>query len=295
MNSKFFVLIYLSLFFVQTLCVPHYTFCQRGVRDDLLPIHINSSDILEVWYQEAPVFEAVYGNLFAYINGYHVSIGFKDLTTGINYTAEYDAYSQVANASIAHVITRPDGKRDLQWENWGRICFMDFINYTYWNHNMTKVAVINGAQFNKLSDWLPIYNTTFPFYQLWTVADKYPFGTEYIKSSDCFDFAIAVLHFLYYNCSAHFIVPEIKRDLLVLTSKPPRTVDFSEGTESRERIIDFYASFDLKGSMAIPTIVKFAIYIALEEKYVHVNGTYHLVELVSPYAAIHYINEELPH
>jgi len=80
----------------------------------------------------------------------------------------------------------------------------------------------------------------------------------------------------------------------VLTSKPPRIVDFSEGTESRERIIDFYASFDLKGSTAIPAIVKFAIYLALEEKYVHVNGTYYLAELISPYATIHYVNEELP-
>jgi len=294
MSTKFLVfLVFLTLYFIQIVCVPHYIFCTRGVPIENLPLHIDPGDTVDIWYQEAPVFEAVYGNLFAYINGYHVSIGLRDLTTLRNYTIEYDAYSQVANASVAHVITRPDGKRDLVWLNWGRICVMEFINDTYWNHNITKVTTINGTQFNKLMNWLPIYNTTYPFYQLWTVTDKFPFGTEYIRSSDCFDFAFGVLNFLYHNCSAKFIVPSVKRDMLVITSKAPKIVDFSEGTESRERIIDFYQSFDLKGSTALPDIVKFAIYLALEEKYMHVNGTYYLLEMVSPYVEIHYFSEDL--
>ena len=114
----------------------------------------------------------------------------KNRTTGINYTVEYDAMSEVPNATFPFIMTYPNGSEYLKWYNGGGICVSQGVNDTYYNHKRTFVSVINGTIFNQFINWLPQDNKTYNHYETWCVFNKWNGADSraFINSSTCVDF-----------------------------------------------------------------------------------------------------------
>ena len=54
--------------------MPHYVFCAQGL-DSIEEARASPSDVLDIYYVQAPAFEAVYGDLFKSVGGYHTALG----------------------------------------------------------------------------------------------------------------------------------------------------------------------------------------------------------------------------
>ena len=113
-------------------------------------------------------------------------------TSGQNYTAEYDAIYEVANATLPFIRYYPNGSQYLEWKNEGGICFMQGMDTDYYNHNMTLMATISGHIFNQLMEWMPSDNATWPTYELFYVWDEFRHD-KYIQSSTCVEFTWRLL------------------------------------------------------------------------------------------------------
>ncbi|KAN0003462.1 hypothetical protein ACTFIZ_009621 [Dictyostelium cf. discoideum] len=255
----------------------------------------NEDDEIEVYYMQAPVFEAVFGNFFGKLGGYHSAIGFYDLTTGLNYTAEYDAIFEVGNGTLPNIIN-VDGKDELLWCNAGILCTVPYINETYWDKNIystaskTYMGTINGTQLNQYIEWMQQYNISNPVYQTWDVWNNY--GQDlFVPSTTCDDFTQASIEHLgsigiNYNCSTVF-----KRDYINLFTEKPQPIDF---TEHYDDIFKFYeAVLDIKeGSIA--QIIERILSIVGLKKYIYVQGEYYLLELNYPFMNAKYDYITLP-
>ncbi|EGC31548.1 hypothetical protein DICPUDRAFT_50132 [Dictyostelium purpureum] len=248
----------------------------------------DEDDVIDVYYLQAPIFEGMFGNFFGRLGGYHSAVGFYDITTGQNYTAEYDAYYEVGNGTLPNIID-VNGTKEILWCNAGILCSIPFVNETYWDPkyfstaSKTFMATINGTQLNQYIEWMESYNTTNPIYQTWDVWNNY--GKDlYVPSTTCDDFTAASFDFLYtagarYNCSTVF-----KRDYVNLFSEKPEPVVF---TEHRDEIIRFYESLmDRSGS--ILDIIERIIGIVGLNKYLYYQGDYYLLKLNWPFMGVKY-------
>eukprot|EP01132_Coremiostelium_polycephalum_P002854 gene2854-3546_t len=275
--------------------------CKQKVRNEDCPTvprpfdTVDDDDVIDVYYLQAPLFEGMFGDLFGKLGGYHSAVGFYDRTTGINYTAEYDAYFEVANGTFPNVLNT-NGSKELLWCNAGILCTFPYINETYWDPahfstaSKTYMATINGALFNKFNSWMVNYNETFPIYQTWTIWDQ--FGkNNFLQSTTCDDFTSAAFDFLHtvgvnYNCSTIF-----KRDFLNLYSEKPVPVDWETEQDS---IMKFYEVFDFKTGGSIMQLIKKLFSVIGLKKYIYVNGDYYRLSLNYPFIDLRYAYVQLP-
>ena len=78
-----------------------------------------------------------------------------NLSSGRNFTVEYDAMSEVLNATVPIVSKSPNGTVELTWYNGGGICVSEKLNQTYYSQGFQHVTTTNGTVFNQFLDWLP--------------------------------------------------------------------------------------------------------------------------------------------
>jgi len=128
------------LLVVHLVCGLHFTFCPKGI-DTFI---VDDSHSFDVWFLEAPLFEAVFGRLLGKENLLHNAIGLHNTNTGESWTIEYDAENEVFNATFPYVVTNDNGTRSLSWLNGGGVCITHGINQTFWIHNNTNMATISG-------------------------------------------------------------------------------------------------------------------------------------------------------
>jgi hypothetical protein len=93
--------------------VPVFIFCQHGV--NVSEAYAQPTDKLQFFYMQAPAFEGFFGNLGKIFNAYHTAFGVINLSTGQNYTIEYDAVNEVLNATLPVITKNPDGSTNLTW------------------------------------------------------------------------------------------------------------------------------------------------------------------------------------
>ncbi|KYR01906.1 hypothetical protein DLAC_01410 [Tieghemostelium lacteum] len=269
--------------------------CQQKIQREDCPIipypftSVDDNDQIEVWYLQAPIFEGMFGNFFGKLKGFHSAVGFYDLTTGLNYTAEYDAYYEVANGTVPNIVNI-NGTKEILWCNAGILCSIPFINETYWDPaifstaSKTYMTTINGAQLNKFSEWMQEYNISNPNYQTWDIWNK--FGESlWMSSNTCDDFAANAFQYLFeigatYDCSIVF-----KRDYLNIYSQQPTLVDYESNKDS---IIKFYEAFDIRKGESYFQIIEDIISIIGLEKYIYYQDNYYLLQLNYPFLDLKY-------
>eukprot|EP01133_Synstelium_polycarpum_P010878 gene10878-12674_t len=256
---------------------------------------INELNVLDVYYLQAPIFEGVYGDLFGELGGYHAAIGFYDITSGLNYTAEYDAFFEVANGTFPNIIEN-NGTKDILWCNKGILCSFPAINNTYWDPKFfssaskTYMTTINGTVFNNFNQWMVGYNDTNPNYQTFDLWNN--FGESlFIQSNTCDDFAVAGFDYLasqgaFFDCDIVF-----KRDYINLYTEKPIPVDYE--TE-KDHIIKYYSAFNIHKGESILEIIENLFSIVGLKKYVYIQGNYYQLNMNFPFVDIRYEYAPLP-
>jgi len=251
---------------------------------------------LQVWYLEAPVFEGYFGPLFGYLDMFHSAFGILDLTTGINYTVEYDAMQEVPNATFPFVFTYPNGSEYLQWFNGGGICVSQGVNDTYYNHKKTLISVINGTQFNSFINWLPSDNNTYNHYETWCVYNKWD-GTDskaFIASSTCVDFNWRGFGKLYelgakFNYDTH-----PRRDFINLYAGGIKEVNYWDPLWNT-KIIKFYKDLYVYSAKSISEMILWLIEDIFDDKFVYSGGKYYLLDPFHyPFLGVEYRYDPLP-
>ncbi|EGG24057.1 hypothetical protein DFA_06195 [Cavenderia fasciculata] len=273
---------------------------QRVVREDCPTVpapfdNVNSNDVIEVYYLQAPIFEGLYGDFGGKLGGYHSALGFYDLTTGINYTAEYDAYYEVANGTFPNIMNI-NGTDEVVWCNAGILCAFPWINATYWDSkhfstaSRTYMTTINGSVFNQFIPWSISYNNSNPIYQTWDVWNSY--GQDlYVPSNTCDDFAVAAFNFLYSRGSTYDCNIVLKRDYINLFSEKPVPVDYEE---NKDEIIRFYQAFNVQKGESFLTILENLLSIVGLPKFIYIQEQYLQLSLNFPFADLKYDFAPLP-
>jgi len=267
----------------------HFTFCVGGIEAPT----VTPTDEIQVWYYEAPVFEGEYGNLFTTVDAYHTGFGFIDLTTKLNYTFEYDAYSEVLNATIPFVINGTNGTKELLWMNKGAVCVIPSVNISYWDHKRTLLTLITGQQFNQFSMWTKAYNESNPVYELWTVWDIYPNNSLEYAALDCTSFNWAGFDYLH-RIGAEFNLTDgypSHTYVALYSNPPPAMVDMSNETIYND-VIAFYSEFE--NFTTISDILTLLAELADRPKYLYYGGAYYKLFLSFPYFYITYFPTPYP-
>eukprot|EP00761_Pharyngomonas_kirbyi_P005272 gb/GECH01005277.1/.p1 GENE.gb/GECH01005277.1/~~gb/GECH01005277.1/.p1 ORF type:complete len:312 (+),score=74.69 gb/GECH01005277.1/:1-936(+) len=269
----------------QQFCKAKYPFCKGGA-----PIHkVNEDDVLDVTYLEAPVFEELVGPITGLFKMLHTGIGFHDRNTGEEFTLEYDAKFEVANATFPFVI----GKK-LKWCNAGAYCSYRYIKKDYWTFNQTLVAHINGQQFNNLVDWVTSINRTssYAHYELWDVYDlphwKNPPDNEkhhLISALHCASGAFKILGKLK-AFGAKMLVNALHRDYIVLYADDLKEVNQNDPS-TRSELLNYYKDFNIIGK-TFHEIVHLIEKFLLHEKFIYSNGKYYKMTMRWPFFGFHY-------
>lgn len=264
----------------------------------------NDTDVIDVYYDEAPVFERKEGDKLGELHLYHGAVGFRDRTNGLNFSSQFDAFYEVGNATFPHVvIDNTTNQTTIIWCNKGVVCWNDFINETYYNQTLfpsaqtTLVGTVNGTIMNKLIDWLPRKNKSDDVYETWIVQSAN--GEVYFNSSTCVDYVWDVFGKLTeLGADLNTSLSLRRNNINLFVKRPPEAVNSSD-PEVWADILKFY---QLVGDIKLPyernvfaalihlleQIVEYLPEIEEATKYVYVNHTYYKVELEFPFISITY-------
>jgi len=204
------------------------------------------TDEIEVRYLVAPLLYCSYKDALAGIGGYHAGIAFTNKNTSWSFTLNFDAYPDLNHAIVPDIIRYPNGSKDLNWKNFGKVYVYQGINATYWHSVNKVVGSMNGAQLNDfLNHYLVSANDSFPYYNMWRVYDK-PGGKIILDNYACFNFV--------WNCFLEVqkyggtIIPNLHLNQsfgATYTKKIPQKQDYNDNHQ-RQGIIKFYEAVEGK-------------------------------------------------
>jgi len=243
----------------------------------------NPGDQINIFYLIAPLMECDYGNDFTYVGAYHGGLGLYNINSGFSITLNYDATPNFIQALIPNI-----SNGELYWDNQGAVFIYQGINETFWNSNFELLATINGTTYNNLMKWTGSYNTSFPWYNIWSVYKHFP-GTPLFPSDDCFTFVWNTINFL--KGQGVSVVPsQAKVSLLAFYSDTaPVKVDYTNITIKKD-ILAFYSSMVSKlDSLGVIGFIEVMIELALwENYYFHDGNDYYQVSLKFPWVGTIY-------
>lgn len=264
-------------------CIAKYPFCKGGSELS----HVPQDDTLDVVYLEAPVFKELFGPITGLFKMLHTGIGFYSRKTGQEFTIEYDAKFEVANATFPFVI----GKT-LKWCNAGAFCSYPFVNEDYWSFNQTAIGSINGKQFNALLDWVQSVNTTneYSHYELWDVYSSHwknppeNQDSHLINSLTCASGAFRLLGKL--KGLGAQLVSSLHRDYIVLYARNLEEINQEDPSE-RTALLEYYSDFQVIGKK-FREIVHMLEHFLVHDKFIYANGKYYKMNMRWPFFGFHY-------
>lgn len=287
-------------------------FCQERLAADACHGHppfptFKDSDNVDIYYMEAPVFELEFGNELGDLHLYHGAVGFMDTTNNQNYSVEFDAFYEVANATFPWIVEPEDGNgdTDLIWCNKGVICWNNNINFTYYDPilypsaQVTKVGSANGTTMNKFVDWIPHANNTYMDYQTFRLQSAPGNSTPFFDSQTCVDFVWEAFQRLS-DLGAEFnrtVQPKRDNINLYTQNMPLSPVNHSDPVVWND-IVEFYRNFQFNSSGSTLDIVVQLLErlpgLIFDHHYLYINQSYYQVDLSYPYLGIEYDVTELP-
>jgi len=239
-----------------------------------------------------------YDNVFTFLNGYHSGIGFRNLNSGYSMTVNFDAVPSFTGSVIPEVSYQASGEPELLWSDYGGVLIYTGINMTFWAYGSEEVANITGSNFNSLLSWFVTYNSSNPYYNVWSVHTQYPlqpWDRTWIASHDCFAFVWEAYGYLT-TLGVHFKVKSGRQSVMALLSPTePIKMDMNNPIE-KLYVISFYRyllyQIEVYGPTAILTIVSELLY--EERMIIRVDGEYYMVKPWSPFFDTYYVNEPYP-
>jgi len=259
-----------------------------------IPLDVNTlpdahpDDQINVFYLVAPLMECQYGNDLALISAYHGGLGLLNTNTGFAITLNYDAIPNFEYALLP-LVNQTDNT--LVWSNQGAVFVYSGINETFWYTNIELVANINGNMYNNYMKWIKSFNTTYPWYDLWTSLNDWPGDFYPPLSHDCFSFVWQTFAQLE-TLGAKIIPSEAPIGLLTFfTNSPPIKVDMTNPT-NQLNVFKFYKDMREKiDEYSILGLVIVMVDLIIEPHYYyHVGEDYYEVKLTSPYVDTIYDN-----
>ncbi len=245
--------------------------------------------------------QGFFGNLFKYLGIFHTAFGVVNLSSGRNFTVEYDAMNEVGNATVPVISKNPDGTLNLTWYDGGGICVQEVLNTTYYNAGFQYLTTVNGSLFNRFLEWTVGDNVTHSEYQLANAIPAWhepwdPRGnmTTFINSSTCYDFNWRGMAFLHSNGAVLDYSEPMKHDFIATVSAAPREVDYSD-PYWREQINTYYNALQVHMHDSPAQWLIFLEDLFLGNKFLHANQRYYLLEpMYRPYLVSKYLPFDLP-
>jgi len=254
-------------------------------------------DVIEVRYLVAPLLYCSYLDMLGPLGGFHSGIGFVNKNTSYSFTLNYDAYPALSNALIPDIIVYPNGTKDLNWQNYGKIFVYEGINNTYWHSMNVPVGSLSGAQLkNFLSYFLVTTNKTFPYYNLWRVYDQRN-GKIVLDNYSCFNFVWDC--FLEIQKFGGYLKPGIHLNQsfgAAYSKKLPEKVDYND-IVTRQEIINFYELVEGK----INELGLAGFFIELLEIlvdgvfFVRDSNDYYKIDVYYPFVSLVYVDIPIPY
>ncbi|EAL67558.1 hypothetical protein DDB_G0279757 [Dictyostelium discoideum AX4] len=207
---------------------------------------IRDQDVYELYYVQAPLLYATYGNLLEKINAYHSGIVLYNKNNGPNITIDYYAIpSFEATLFPKSIIKDSQGNYNITWDTHGLIEVTNYINETYWNKRQLIMYDLSGIQIKQYLSWAPIYNKTHTFYNLFNIESDLSISNSskiYKNSSTCDDFVWASFDVLYkLGGTIASVQSDPQRDdiKLFISSGEPKIVDYNDSIK-RNQIASFF-------------------------------------------------------
>ncbi|KAN0032661.1 hypothetical protein ACTFIV_006569 [Dictyostelium citrinum] len=264
---------------------------------------IRDDDQYEVYYVQAPLMYAIYGDLFEKINAYHSGVGFYNLNGGPNISLDYFAGPTLENALIPENITQDSqGNYNLTWNTYGLIEVTNYINETYWSKRELVMYGLTGLQIKQYLSWAPIYNQTHPVYNLFSIASgsgdngyletiihNLGLGSEdsivYQNSSTCDDFVWASFNTIY-QLGGNLVGMQSnppKDQITLFTTGEPTIVDYNNVTQ-RNQLASFYINLMSIANKNESALQIFEELISLFNGtfYCYIDGVYYEMYLSKP-------------
>lgn len=257
-------------------------------------------DTIEVFVLKAPVWEFKFGDLLGDFNIMHDAIGFRSMKTGLNYTTEWYELFQLFNCTFPHVVK--DRSSPL-WCNQGAACLYPGIDDNHWKANgtLTKVAEMNGAQFNQLAEYIHWDNKTGLYYETWRVHNSTgPNSTVWFNPYDCANYVIRVFEYMGRALGVNFTKDyQANYTFISLISDMPQFLanesdifgpNKTNATLAAE-IMDFYSNFQAHQSILhfLESLVRaFDDVFLKKEFYLYYNSAYWLLPMKKPYVRLSY-------
>ncbi len=185
------------------------------------------------------------------------------------------------------------------WCNQGAACLYPGIDDSHWKQNGTleEVALLTGAQFNKLAQYILQDNHTGLFYETWRVADTN--GSLWFHPFDCASYVIRVFQEMT-RLGAHYLPGKTGANYTYITlySDTPRylgndtTIFGAKGNQTlAAEIMTFYSNFQahqptLKFVESLLEIFDF-LYLK-NEFYLYYNAGYWYLPMKKPHVKLSY-------
>ncbi|EFA79252.1 hypothetical protein PPL_07670 [Heterostelium album PN500] len=200
---------------------------------------------IEVYYVEAPLLKAMFGDLLENFKAFHSGVYFYATESKESFTLDYVASPSILGAVFPQV---NETTQDIIWMSNGIVQFNTDFNQSYWSSGQQYIMTVNGETFAKYLCWAELYNQTNPFYNLFEVRDNVTLEL-YLSSSICNDFVWATFEALY-NLGGE--IPEAtttppSRDFITLyVTKEPYAITDPEDPATWDQLMSFYEKMQLQ-------------------------------------------------
>ncbi|KAN0022560.1 hypothetical protein ACTFIU_004758 [Dictyostelium citrinum] len=195
---------------------------------------IRDQDVYELYYVQAPLLYAIYGNLFEKINAYHSGIALYNKNGGPNISLDYYAGPSFETTLFPKSINLDsNGNYNISWDTYGLIEITNYINETYWNKRQLIMYDLSGFQVKQYLN-LSLNSSS-------SADSEDSQRIIFKKSSTCDDFVWESFEVFYkLGGTIGGIQSDPPRDDIKLyTNSEPIIVDYNNATK-RNEIASFY-------------------------------------------------------
>ncbi|EGG18409.1 hypothetical protein DFA_03903 [Cavenderia fasciculata] len=249
---------------------------------------------IEVYYVEAPLLKSQFGDLLANINAFHSGVLFYTLTTEEYYTVDFIAYPGILPTFFPTIYNdTANNFIDIIWNSSGLVQFVPSYNQTYWTKSNLTMT-ITGAIFEQYSCWVPYYNETYNYYNLFDVKDEQS-NQLYIPSSICNDFVWQSFQTLYDLGGEVVTTVDPPRDFATLfVDAEPIFVEYPQEPDNWAQITNFYINLvGLSHNQTADELLEHIITLFNGQFFLYIGGNYYNMSL-SAAPLFEYVPAALP-
>ncbi|KAF2071101.1 hypothetical protein CYY_007587 [Polysphondylium violaceum] len=236
------------------------------------------TDTFQVYYLEAPLMYAKYGDLLSHINAFHSGVGFRSIyNASEQFTVDFTAQPSIISSLFPASIVNESLRTEINWDSYATVSIQTLINDTYWS-SQQHIMNCTGEQLAQYLCWSPTFNNT--KYNLFDVRDAES-NQVYLPSRICNDFAWSSFDALF-NLGAT-VVSNLKpsRDYITLyVTQEPVKIEYEDEATWNE-ITKFYIDLEKLKEMneSMTSLVKTMDHLFNGTFFLYVDDSYYNLSL----------------